>query len=194
MDAGGTVGCNRKIGEGGKLGSGAAGGGDNLEDAATDSDNAGEGDATGRKTEKREGWLAGGKTRPPIPPEWKGEGGGNTRTPEWRKTWVEAISREWVGDSSFWEGGKSTRVEGMTQGDKTTGVTPKGDGVPVEDGPGQGGGGNTQPPRRLRAPGPRMEENMRAADQGRWRIRATRGTGQRGRAELETAGSRQACT
>ena len=104
---------------------------DNLEASVADTNDTGEGGAPwgGKQRRERDGRPARKTGRRFL---WSRRGRrGGTRPPEWSKTWGEAIA------------GTDPRVEGLPQGDETSGVTPEDNGVQVGDGPGQGGDENS---------------------------------------------------
>ena len=89
-------------------------------------------------------------------------------------------------------GTETPGVEGLPQGDETSVVTPKGDGVPggVETGRG-GEPPPPQPPRRLQVPGLSRAKQLRSVDQGRRRSRVNRRKGSRKAGKQESSGCRQ---
>ena len=80
---------------------------------------------------------AGGKTRLASPMEWETERG-YPKLPEWRNT-PGGVSLGSGRGVKLPRGADTTRVEELPQGDKTSGVTVKGNGITGADGRRRGG-------------------------------------------------------
>ena len=95
----------------------------------------------GQEPKKGEGQSAGRKTKPPIPPGWKREGGGDASGVEQN---IEGGNSQRTGGGIESPGDtKTSGVKGMPGGDETPGVNPEGDRVPGRDGPRRGGDENS---------------------------------------------------